>query len=130
MIITLCGSLRFEEAFHYWNEKLSLDGHCVFSCSVMPSQKQGQKEWYTPEVKAKLDAVHKSKIYNSDAIFVVTGPLGQRSEYSAYIGESTHSEIEWAHTAQKQVLYDYNTCTFNGCASRLFQKPPCALCYE
>lgn len=55
MIITLCGSARFEQDFHEWNERLTLAGHCVFSLAVFPSIKGGEKNWYTDEVKQTLD---------------------------------------------------------------------------
>jgi len=85
MIITLCGSTRFEPWFHIWNEMLSLSGHQVFGLASYPSQHGGVKEWYTPEEKQILDDVHKAKIDLSDAILVLN--------VFAYIGESTMAEI-------------------------------------
>jgi len=93
MIITLCGSARFEPWFHAWNEALSLSGHVVFSLAAYPSQYEGVKEWYTKEEKAVLDAVHKGKIDVSHAILVLN--------VFAYIGESTLSEIEHARRGER-----------------------------
>jgi hypothetical protein len=93
MIITLCGSARFEAWFHAWNEALSLSGHCVFGLGCYPSLKRGQKDWYTPEQKRVLDQVHKDKITASKAILVLN--------VFAYIGESTLGEI--AHARAKNV---------------------------
>ena len=62
MIITLCGSARFEAWYHMWNEALSLAGHRVFGLASYPSMHEGEKSWYTPEQKVTLDMVHKQKI--------------------------------------------------------------------
>lgn len=94
MIVTLCGSARFEGWFHLWNRVLSLAGHSVFGLSSYPSQNSGIKDWYTPEDKAVLDDVHKNKIAASDAILVLNA--------FAYIGESTLSEIEYAHKISRR----------------------------
>jgi hypothetical protein len=102
MIITLCGSARFEADFHMWNEILTLDGHTVFSLSVFPSSK-GRKDWYTPDIKAALDLAHLHKIDASDAIFVITG---QRA--APYMGESTRREIEYAFRNRKIILYSHD----------------------
>lgn len=107
MIVTLCGSARFEDEFHYWNEFLTLNGFVVFSLAVFPSRK-GVKEWYTSIQKSQLDAVHKRKIDASRAIFVITGPVGDRAE-NAYIGTSTRSEIEYAQDTGKIVVFDFES---------------------
>lgn len=97
MIITLCGSARFEDWFHAWNEALSLSGHCVFGLGCYPSWKRGEKNWYTEEEKTILDAVHKGKISSSHAIFVLNA--------FAYLGESTLSEIAFAREKRKDVYF-------------------------
>lgn len=102
MIITLCGSARFEAAFHHWNEVLTLQGHTVFSLSVFPSTK-GKKNWYDTATKIKLDAAHKRKIVASDAIFVITN--GINSKDRPYIGTSTKSEIDFARQENKIILW-------------------------
>ena len=124
MIITLCGSTRFEDGFHYWNERLSLDGHIVISLAVYPSRKP-QREWYTPKIKARLDDLHKWKIDASDAIFVVDQFGGP-----SYVGDSTRSEIAHAEAAGKPVFYASRSCGYLGCDDRLRKRPPCDLCYE
>lgn len=95
MIITLCGSARFEPWFHMWNRALGLAGHCVFGLTSYPSQNEGDKDWYTPEQKVALDKVHLNKIKASDAILVLN--------CFAYIGESTLSELEFAKKIGKKV---------------------------
>lgn len=130
MIITLCGSLRFEDQFKAWDERLTLAGHTVFTVSVYPSDK-GQKKWYDESTKAKLDAAHKRKIDASDAILVI----------GDYIGPSTASEISHAVLSDKLVLYTWPyhqhtydqarvVCPYAGCHDPIANRPPCALCYE
>ena len=97
MKITICGSLRFETEINYWHERLAFQGHTVYCMVVMPSQKEGNKDWYTPEQKMVLDLLHLSKIEESDAIFVV--------DVDGYIGESTKREIKWAEIRGKEVFY-------------------------
>jgi hypothetical protein len=101
MIITLCGSARFEAAWHYWNERLTLDGHTVFSLAVFPSVK-GSKNWYSDATKLELDAAHIRKIDASEAIFVVVQSLNNTDRY---IGESTSREIAYAKTTGKLIFY-------------------------
>jgi hypothetical protein len=108
VVITLCGSARFEEAFHHWNMRLSLDGHVVFGLTSYPSLHGGVKEWFSPEVKKALDEVHKRKIDASAAIFVVDCE-GMGLGSSTYIGESTKSEILHATIQRKKIFYA-STC--------------------
>lgn len=95
MKITLCGSARFEPYFHLWNEILSLAGHTVYTLSVFPSLKNGNKNWYSNGEKTILDNIHLDKIKNSDAIVVLN--------VNAYIGESTLKEIEFAKNNKKEL---------------------------
>lgn len=97
MIITLCGSARFEPWFHLWNEVLSLAGHCVFSLSVYPSWKEGEKNWYSEEEKRTLDQIHVAKIVQSQGV-VILNPF-------AYVGESTLNEIETATIHGKKLYF-------------------------
>ncbi len=85
MIITLCGSTKFEEQFHAWNEALTLAGHVVLSLGVFPSNKP-DREWYTPEQKEALDLVHLAKIELSDAIILLN--------VDGYVGSSARREIK------------------------------------
>ena len=97
MIITLCGSAKFENGFHDWNERLTLAGHCVFSLAVFPSVKNGEKNWYSDEIKQTLDLAHFHKIDASEAIVVIN--------QDGYVGFSTTREIEWAKRKGKAVYY-------------------------
>jgi hypothetical protein len=96
MIITLCGSARFEDWFHAWNEALTVAGHTVFSLATLPSVK-GMREWYDEPTKVALDAAHRRKIDASDAILVLNA--------YAYIGDSTLAEIRYASEQGKKVYF-------------------------
>jgi len=54
-------------------------------------------EEVTPEIKDMLDRVHKRKIELSDSIFVLNK--------DGYIGKSTHSEIEYAKSLGKEIIF-------------------------
>ena len=55
------------------------------------------KDAYTEEEVIMLDKMHKEKIKLSDAILVVN--------VNNYIGSSTKSEIEYAKSLNKEILY-------------------------
>ncbi|MDR0449370.1 MAG: hypothetical protein LBG89_02840 [Rickettsiales bacterium] len=92
-VITICGSLKFQQEMIYWSEKLELDGNCVLSC-IYPS---GKKEDLTPEQEEVLDRGHLKKIDLSDAIFVVNK--------GGYTGFSTKNEIEYAKAHGKEIMF-------------------------
>ncbi len=87
-IITICGSLRFQQ------EKLELRGNCVLA-PIYPVRR-GENA-YTEEELSTLNAMHREKIRLSDAVFIVN--------VNGYIGSSTKSEIEFAKSLGKEVLY-------------------------
>ncbi len=99
MKVTLCGSARFEDLFHSYNEKLTLAGHVVYGLAVYPSMKDGDKNWYNEQQKTMLDLVHLNKISNSDGIVVIN--------QDGYIGDSTRREIEWAAINGKHIYYHF-----------------------
>lgn len=95
MIVTLCGSARFEQDFINANRELTLRGVVVYSLACMPSD-HGGKDWCNEEQKMMLDLAHLAKISASDAIFVVG---------DGYVGESTTREIAWARMNGKAVVW-------------------------
>lgn len=97
MIITLCGSAKFEAEFKHWNEVLTFAGHAVFSLAVYPSDKSGVKCWYSDIEKVALDDVHKRKIAASEAVVILN--------VGGYYGESTLSEINFALTHNKPIYW-------------------------
>jgi hypothetical protein len=94
-IITLCGSTRFRDEFIAEQKRLTLEGNIVISVGLFGHS--GDNEVWTESTKPMLDDMHKRKIDLSDEIFVIN-PGG-------YIGSSTQSEIEYAHTTGKPVDY-------------------------
>lgn len=97
MIVTLCGSARFESWFHLWTEVLSLSGHLVFGLSSYPSLKAGKKEWYTPEQKKAMDRVHLAKIEASEGVLFLN--------VMAYLGESSLAELKYSKTLKKKIYF-------------------------
>lgn len=96
MKFTICGSAKFESAWHEWNKKLGLMGHISYGLMTYPSV-EGSKTWYTNEQKETLDLAHLAKIEESDAILVLN--------VGGYIGESTRREIKWARLRQKKIFW-------------------------
>lgn len=96
MIITLCGSARFEKEFKSMNKLLSLRGHIVHTLPCYPSD-EGGKDWYTHAQKAILDKVYQQKIDNSDAILVLN--------IDGYVGERCKKEILYAFSKNKRVFF-------------------------
>ena len=92
-IITLCGSLRFQECMMRTAEKMALLGNCVLT-PIYPTSENPER---TKEQLAKLKEEHFKRIELSDAILVVN--------VNNYIGDSTSLEIEYAKKLEKEVIY-------------------------
>ena len=93
-IITVCGSLRFIKEMMEITEKMELQGNCMLS-PIYPTK--NDKDAYTEEEALILDKMHKEKIKLSDTILVVN--------VDNYIGSSTKSEIEFAKSLNKDIIY-------------------------
>ncbi len=93
-IITVCGSLKFQKEIMEISEKLELEGNCVLT-PIYPTN--SDKDAYTEEQVIILDKMHKEKIKLSDCILVVN--------VNNYIGNSTKSEIEFAKSLNKEIIY-------------------------
>ena len=94
-VITLCGSTRFKDAFLEQQKRLTLEGNIVLSVGMFGHS--GDDALWTESTKAMLDDMHKRKIDMADEIFVIN--------VGSYIGSSTQSEIEYAHSTGKVVRY-------------------------
>lgn len=94
-VITICGSTRFKEQFLEVQKRLTLAGNIVISVGLFGHS--GDAEVWTPGTKEMLDDMHKRKIDMADAIYVIN--------VGGYIGESTRSEIEYARSQGKEVLF-------------------------
>ena len=94
-IITVCGSMKFYKEMMEITEKLELEGNCMLVPIYNPSKTS--KDDYTEEEALMLDKMHKERIKISDAILVVN--------VNNYIGTSTKSEIEFAKSLNKEIIY-------------------------
>ncbi len=101
-VITLCGSVRFKEAFKKEQERLTLEGNIVLSPVIFSRSQRmvisGDKDLGLLDSTVKmLGEIHKRKIDMADEIFVIN-PGG-------YIGDGTRSEIEYAKQTGKAIRY-------------------------
>ena len=94
-VITLCGSTKFKEQYLEVQKRLTLEGNIVISVGLFGHS--GDDEVWTEGTKVMLDDMHKRKIDMADEIFVIN--------VGSYIGSSTQSEIEYAHSTGKVVRY-------------------------
>lgn len=94
-IITVCGSLRFYKEMMEITEKMELQGNCMLVPIYNPTRPN--KDDFTKEDALMLDKMHKERIKLADAILVVN--------VDGYIGNSTKSEIEFAKSLNKEILY-------------------------
>ncbi len=93
-VITVCGSLKFENDIKYWAERLTLEGNCVLSIIYPIST---DLSVYTPDQRKIFAKAHYQRIDMSDAIFVINK--------NGYIGNSTQKEIEYAKAHGKEVIF-------------------------
>ena len=94
-IITICGSMKFVQNMMEISEKVELQGNVVLMPIYNPSRPN--KESFTKEEIIILDKMHSERIKLSDAILVV--------DVNGYIGSSTKSEIEFAKSLNKEIIY-------------------------
>ncbi len=99
-IVTLCGSTKFKDDFLRVQKELTLKGNIVISVGLFGHS--GDNEVWTECTKEMLDDMHKHKIDMADEIFVVN--------VNGYIGNSTHNEIEYAHSKNKKITYLDQSC--------------------
>ena len=101
-VVTLCGSTRFREQFMQAQKDLTLEGYIVISVGLY-GHAGDQEVWENMDegtltkTKEMLDDMHKRKIDMADEIFVVN--------VGGYVGDSTKSEIKYAHEHGKVVRY-------------------------
>ena len=91
--ICMCGSTKFKDDFMKWAKFLTLHGAIV----TMPMVFGHSGDEITDKQKEELDNLHKAKILDSHGIFVVN--------VDGYIGESTKSEIEFAESLGRHIMY-------------------------
>lgn len=99
LIVCLCGSTRFMEAWQKANLEETLAGRIVLSigCNTKSDADLQRLGELTAEKKAELDELHKRKIDLSDEVFVLN--------VGGYIGSSTRSEIDYAFANNKRIRF-------------------------
>ena len=91
-IVTLCGSLKFENEMMIIAEKMALEGYCILT-PVYPVLENVKR---TEEQLMKFKEEHFKRIELSDAILVVN--------VNNYIGNSTNLEVEYAKKLGKEII--------------------------
>lgn len=101
IIVTLCGSTKFKDAFTEWQLRETLEGKIVLTIGCNMKSDTEIFEGYSPEqlrmVKARLDILHLHKIAISDEILVLN--------VGGYVGESTEREIVYADSVGVKIRY-------------------------
>ena len=101
MIICLCGSTRFTEEMLLIQWEFTKQGHVVLSwCALPDSYFKGEDKSHIGDqegVKVLVDEVHKRKIDLADEVFIIN--------IDGYVGESTRSEIDYAISQNKAVVW-------------------------
>ncbi|MGY3777705.1 hypothetical protein [Isobaculum melis] len=93
-VMTVCGSLTFKDEIMKVAVEMELRGHVVLT-PIIPAN-HAKDAFSEAELKI-LGKMHKEKIKLSDGIFVVN--------VNSYIGNSTKSEIEFAKSLNKEIIY-------------------------
>lgn len=93
-VITVCGSLKFKDEMMKVAGEMELRGNVVL-IPIFPVN--NAKDTFSEDELMMLGKMHKEKIKLSDAILVVN--------VNNYIGESTKSEIEFAKSLNKEMIY-------------------------
>lgn len=94
IIVCLCGSTRFKEAFEKASREETLAGKIVLSVGLF-----GHLEGLdmNSDTKKMLDELHKRKIDLADEVLILN--------VGGYIGQSTRSELEYAQKHGKTVRF-------------------------
>lgn len=95
-IITVCGSLKYQDEIMKITEEYALKGNCMLSI-VYPTK--DLKNYKQEDIK-RLGTLHLERIKLSDAILVVN--------IDNYIGKQTQKEIDFAKSLNKEIIY-YNS---------------------
>lgn len=95
-IVYLCGSTKFHKAFEEANLRETSAGKIVLS-GCMTQFDENLKELITPEMKAKLDELHRLKIDLADEVLILN--------VDGYVDESTCRKLVYAQKAGKKLRF-------------------------
>ena len=93
-IITLCGSVRFRDAFEKAQHRLTLEGYIVLTPGLFPAP--GDAPLSDDQI-SQLNDLHLRRIDMADEILVIN--------VDGYTGSQTKKEIEYAKAKGKHVTY-------------------------
>lgn len=100
IVVCLCGSTRFYEAFQRANYEETMAGRIVLSVGFYPhsaGQAHGEAIGCTAEQKEALDQLHLHKVEMADEILVLN--------VGGYVGESTARELTYARSLGKVIRF-------------------------
>jgi len=99
IIVCLCGSTRFSQAFHEANLRETLAGKIVLSigCDFKSDTDLLLADELTVEDKQRLDELHLRKIDLADEVLILN--------VGGYVGESTANEAYYAASQGKRVRW-------------------------
>jgi hypothetical protein len=97
VIVCLCGSTRFKEAWYEQTKRLTYEGKIVLGVGDLNPNKLDTNDPIDPTLKARLDELHKRKVDLADEVFVLN--------VGGYVGESTRSEVLYARRGGKAVRW-------------------------
>lgn len=101
VIVTLCGSTRFMDAFREANLKETLAGKIVLTVGCDTKADSDLLDYMSPPeweiTKARLDALHLAKIDMSSEVLILN--------VGGYIGDSTRRELEYAGMRGKTIRF-------------------------
>lgn len=103
VVVCLCGSTRFSEAFQDANLKETLSGKIVLTigCDIKGDDELFDQEFMTPDelvsLKNQLDILHFRKIDLADEVLILN--------VDGYIGESTARELAYARIMGKKIQF-------------------------
>jgi len=95
MVLCLCGSNRFSEAYTKAHREESLQGHIVLSIGLKAMA--GDGPIFSAEQKEVLDELHLRKIDLADEVLVL--------DVGGYVGDTTEFEIAYATKHGKRIRY-------------------------
>jgi hypothetical protein len=98
-VVCLCGSTRFKDAWYAETKRLTHEGFIVLGVGDLDTSEAARhvNVPLAPELKARLDELHKRKIDLADEVLVLN--------VGGYVGSSTRGEIEYARSLGKFVRY-------------------------
>lgn len=101
-IVCLCGSTRFERAFHAVNERETFAGNIVLSCGVFKTTLDGRR--LTIEEEDALEEAHLSKVMMADEVIFINcgGYLGERAQFELKMAQEAGKAIRFLEPPQPQ----------------------------